>query len=94
MSVMDILVELYFDQMNISPENMEDPNRDLFGMSKGYSIPEYHDSVIPFYILFTIKYNIADTEMCSEKFLSGKCLHKDISFYISGAYRRIPWENH
>ena len=25
MSVMDILVELYFEQMNISPENMDDP---------------------------------------------------------------------
>ena len=28
MSVMDILVELYFEQMNISPEQMEDPDRD------------------------------------------------------------------
>lgn len=38
MSVMDILVELYFDQMNISPENMEDPDRDRFVMSKGHSV--------------------------------------------------------
>ena len=30
MSVMDILVELYFEQMNISPEQMEDPDRDRF----------------------------------------------------------------
>ncbi len=42
MSVMDILVELYFDQMNISPENMEDPNRDLFVMSKGHSVEAYY----------------------------------------------------
>lgn len=38
MSVMDILVELYFDQMNISPENMNDPDRDRFVMSKGHSV--------------------------------------------------------
>ena len=34
MSVMDVLVTLYFDQMNISPENMDDPDRDRFVMSK------------------------------------------------------------
>lgn len=38
MSVMDILAELYFEQMNISPEHMDDPNRDLFVMSKGHSV--------------------------------------------------------
>lgn len=38
MSVMDILVELYFEQMNISPENMNDLNRDRFVMSKGHSV--------------------------------------------------------
>lgn len=38
MSVMDILVELYFNQMNICPENQEDSNRDLFVMSKGHSV--------------------------------------------------------
>ncbi len=38
MSVMDILVELYFEQMNISPENQNDPNRDRFVMSKGHSV--------------------------------------------------------
>lgn len=38
MSVMDILTELYFDQMNISPENMNDPERDRFIMSKGHSV--------------------------------------------------------
>lgn len=38
MSVMDILVTLYFKQMNISPDNMEDPNRDLFVMSKGHCV--------------------------------------------------------
>lgn len=42
MSVMDVLVTLYFDQMNISPENAEDPNRDLFVMSKGHSVEAYY----------------------------------------------------
>lgn len=42
MSVMDILVELYFEQMNISPENMDSPDRDLFVMSKGHSVEAYY----------------------------------------------------
>lgn len=42
MSVMEILVELYFDQMNISPENADDPDRDLFVMSKGHSVESYY----------------------------------------------------
>lgn len=42
MSVIDILVTLYFDQMNISPENMDDPNRDLFVLSKGHSVEAYY----------------------------------------------------
>lgn len=41
-SVMDILVTLYFKQMNISPENPEDPDRDLFVMSKGHSVEAYY----------------------------------------------------
>lgn len=42
MSVMDILVELYFEQMNISPENMDSPDRDYFVMSKGHSVEAYY----------------------------------------------------
>ena len=41
-SVMDILVTLYFDQMKISPENPDDPDRDLFVMSKGHSVEAYY----------------------------------------------------
>lgn len=41
-SVMDILVTLYFAQMNISPENCENPNRDYFVMSKGHSVESYY----------------------------------------------------
>lgn len=42
MSVMEILVELYFEQMNISPENADDPERDLFVLSKGHSMEAYY----------------------------------------------------
>lgn len=41
-SVMDILVTLYFKQMNISPENREDPDRDMFVLSKGHSVEAYY----------------------------------------------------
>lgn len=41
-SVMDILVTLYFDQMNIGPENMDDENRDYFVLSKGHSVESYY----------------------------------------------------
>lgn len=42
MSVMDILVALYFKVMNISPDNKEDENRDRFVMSKGHSVEAYY----------------------------------------------------
>lgn len=42
MSVMEILVELYMKQMNISPENMNDHGRDRFVMSKGHSVESYY----------------------------------------------------
>lgn len=38
MSMMDILVTLYFKVMNISPDNQDDPNRDRFILSKGHSV--------------------------------------------------------
>ena len=36
LSVIDILTVLYFDQMNVSPENFKEPNRDRFLLSKGH----------------------------------------------------------
>lgn len=42
MSVMEILVTLYFDQMNCSPQNTEDLERDLFVLSKGHSVEAYY----------------------------------------------------
>lgn len=41
-SVMDILVNLYFKQMNIGPDNSDDPERDMFVMSKGHSVESYY----------------------------------------------------
>lgn len=38
MSVTDILVALYFHEMNAGPDNMDDPARDKFVMSKGHSV--------------------------------------------------------
>lgn len=42
MSVMEILTTLYFDQMNISPDKADDPDRDLFVLSKGHSVEAYY----------------------------------------------------
>lgn len=42
MSIMETLVELYFEQMNISPENQNDPDRDRFVLSKGHSVEAYY----------------------------------------------------
>jgi len=42
MSVMEILVALYFDEMNISVENWKSENRDRFVMSKGHSVEAYY----------------------------------------------------
>lgn len=41
-SVMEILTALYFKEMNISPENQNDPDRDYFVMSKGHSVEAYY----------------------------------------------------
>lgn len=38
MSVMETLVALYFHAMNISPDKQDDPNRDMFVMSKGHCV--------------------------------------------------------
>ena len=42
MSLMDVLTYLYFEEMNVSPENMSDPNRDRFVRSKGHSMEAYY----------------------------------------------------
>ena len=42
MSVIDILISLYFCQMNISPDRLENPDRDRFVLSKGHSVEAYY----------------------------------------------------
>jgi len=42
MSVMETLVTLYYRIMNISPENVEDDERDRFILSKGHSMEAYY----------------------------------------------------
>lgn len=42
MSMMEVLTELYFRQMNITPQNADDPNRDYFILSKGHSMEAYY----------------------------------------------------
>jgi len=42
MSVIDILMQLYLKEMNVSPENAEDPDRDRFVLSKGHSMEAYY----------------------------------------------------
>ncbi len=39
LSIADILAYLYFEEMNIDPENPKDPNRDRFVLSKGHTAP-------------------------------------------------------
>ena len=38
LSVLDILTTLYFKVMNVSPKNIEDPNRDRFILSKAHTV--------------------------------------------------------
>lgn len=68
MSVMDILVELYFEQMNISPENMDDPDRDRFIMSKGHSVEALY-AVLAKKGFFPIEQVIAEFSKFGSKFI-------------------------
>ncbi len=54
MSVMETLVTLYFKQMNISPDNMDDADRDRFVMSKGHSVESLY-AVLAEKGFFTLK---------------------------------------
>ena len=42
MSEMEILMQLYFQEMNISPENQDDPDRDYFILSKGHAVESFY----------------------------------------------------
>ena len=39
LSIADIMAYLYFEEMNINPENPTDPDRDRFVLSKGHCAP-------------------------------------------------------
>ncbi len=68
MSIMDTLVTLYFRQMNISPENQNDPDRDYFIMSKGHcSEPPY--TVLAAKRFFPIEQVIAEFSHFGSKFI-------------------------
>lgn len=68
MSVMDILVELYFEQMNISPENADDPDRDRFIMSKGHSVESLY-AVLAAKGFFPIEKVISEFSKFGSKFI-------------------------
>lgn len=68
MSVMEILTELYFEQMNISPENMDFPDRDKFIMSKGHSVEAYY-AVLARKGFFDIKDVISQFSKFGSKFI-------------------------
>ena len=68
MSVMDILVTLYFRQMNISPANMDDPDRDMFVMSKGHCVEALY-SVLAAKGFFPIEEVIGQFSKFGSKFI-------------------------
>ncbi len=42
LSAADVFTYLYFQEMNIDPENPKDPDRDRFVLSKGHTAPGYY----------------------------------------------------
>lgn len=68
MSVIDILITLYFKQMNISHENMDDPNRDRFVLSKGHSVEAYY-AVLAAKGFFPIEEVIANFSKFGSKYI-------------------------
>ena len=41
LSAADIFTYLYFEELNIDPENPDKPDRDRFVLSKGHTAPDY-----------------------------------------------------
>ena len=85
MSVMEVLVELYFDQMNIDAKNPEDPDRDLFVLSKGHSMEAYY-AVHPNNKLPGIEMNSGSLghglPVCVGMAKAAKMDHKDRRVYV------------
>ncbi len=68
MSCIDVLTTLYFKVMNISPENMDDPNRDRFVLSKGHSVEALY-AVLARKGFFPIEKVIAEFSHFGSKFI-------------------------
>ena len=45
LSAADIFTYLYFEEMNVNPENPKDPDRDRFVLSKGHTAPGYYSAL-------------------------------------------------
>ncbi|SCP99414.1 transketolase [Anaerobium acetethylicum] len=68
MSVIDILISLYLKNMNVSPANKDDENRDRFVMSKGHSVEAYY-AVLAEAGFFDIRDVIAQFSKFGSKFI-------------------------
>ena len=68
MSVMETMVALYFHAMNISPENQDDPNRDMFVMSKGHCVETLY-AVLAEKGFFPIEQVIREYSQFASKFI-------------------------
>lgn len=68
MSVADILTVLYFKEMNVGPENMDDPGRDKFVMSKGHSVEALY-AVLAAKGFFPIEQVISEFSKFGSKFI-------------------------
>ena len=68
MSMMDVLVTLYFKVMNIFPENQDDPDRDRFILSKGHSVEALY-AVLAKKGFFPIEQVISEFSKFGSKFI-------------------------
>ncbi|MCD8191004.1 MAG: transketolase [Clostridiales bacterium] len=68
MSIMDTLITLYFRQMNISPENQNDPDRDYLIMSKGHCVEALY-AVLAAKGFFPIEQVISEFSHFGSKFI-------------------------
>lgn len=68
MSIMETMVSLYFHVMNISPENMDDPDRDLFVLSKGHCVEALY-AVLAKKGFFPIEQVISEYSRFGSKFI-------------------------
>ncbi len=68
MSIMETMVSLYFHTMNISPQNMDDPDRDMFVLSKGHCVEALY-AVLAKKGFFPIEKVIAEYSRFGSKFI-------------------------